>query len=293
MSSICRTRPPRARSGSWRSRAVPGGGRFGGEDTRLRTGFADQAALALDRTRLTDEAARTAALEQSDELKSALLAAVSHDPRTPLAAIKASATSLLDQSVAWDGSARSEFLEALDEETDRLTLVVGNLLDLSRIEGGAWRPDLEWYDVAELVHEIGEVLSTSERVLVLVGDSQSAGTVLRNAWRYASALRAELVAVTVRQPDMGESVTPERRSGLERNVLLAEDLGAEVGSVKSRSVADGLADVAKRENASIVVIGDARHGRWSQVFGRSLVDKLLHRMENVDVYVAEGTKSVN
>jgi len=132
----------------------PGGGRFSEEDTRLLTTFADQAALALDRTRLTDEAARAAALEQSDELKSALLAAVSHDLRTPLAAIKASATSLLDQSVAWDESARSEFLEAIDEETDRLTLMVGNLLDLSRIEGGALRPDREWYDVAELVHDV-------------------------------------------------------------------------------------------------------------------------------------------
>ncbi|MGH2562283.1 MAG: ATP-binding protein [Thermomicrobiales bacterium] len=132
----------------------PGEGRFEVEDERLLTSFANQAALALERARLTEEAGRVAVLAQSDELKSALLAAVSHDLRTPLAAIKTSATSLLDQSVVWDEDARSEFLQAIDEETDRLSLMVGNLLDLSRIEGGAFRPDKEWYDVAELVADV-------------------------------------------------------------------------------------------------------------------------------------------
>ncbi|CAA9550572.1 MAG: Osmosensitive K+ channel histidine kinase KdpD [uncultured Thermomicrobiales bacterium] len=129
----------------------PGGGRFGEEDERLLGTFAAQAALALERARLTEEAARAAILAQSDDLKSALLAAVSHDPRTPLAAIKASATSLLDRGVAWREEERTEFLRAVDEETDRLTSMVDNLLDLSRIEGGALRPDRVWYDAAELV----------------------------------------------------------------------------------------------------------------------------------------------
>ena len=142
----------------------PGGGRFGDEDARVLTSFADQAALALERARLTEEAGRVAALSQSDELKTALLAAVSHELRTPLAAIKASVTSLLDPSVPWDEAARSEFLHAIDEETDRLTLVVGNLLDLSRIEGGALRPDKAWYDVAELVADVaGRAHGLAER----------------------------------------------------------------------------------------------------------------------------------
>lgn len=131
-----------------------GGGRFGTDDEQLLASFADQAALALERSRLSDDAARSVALARSDELKSALLAAVSHDLRTPLATIKASVTSLLDASVAWDDAARTEFLQAIDEETDRLDLLVGNLLDLSKIEGGALRPDRAWYDVAELVADI-------------------------------------------------------------------------------------------------------------------------------------------
>ena len=133
---------------------TPGGGRFGAEDELLLGTFADQAALALERARLSEEAARAAALAQSDELKSALLSAVSHDLRTPLAAIKASATSLLDSTVPWTDQDRIEFLRAIDEETDRLTAMVSNLLDLSRIEGGALRPDKAWYDIAELVADV-------------------------------------------------------------------------------------------------------------------------------------------
>lgn len=132
----------------------PGGGAFRTEDETMLLTFADQAALAVDRVRLSEEAARAAALAQSDELKSALLAAVSHDLRTPLASIKAAATSLLDTSVRWGDEARAELLDAIDQETDRLSMMVGNLLDLSRIEGGALRPDKEWYDVAELVADV-------------------------------------------------------------------------------------------------------------------------------------------
>jgi two-component system sensor histidine kinase KdpD len=137
----------------------PGGNRISGDDEQLLISFANQAALALDRARLTEEAARVAALAQSDEMKSALLAAVSHDLRTPLATIKASATSLLDHSVEWDESARAIFLNAIDQETDRLTTMVTNLLDLSRIEGGALRPHREWYDISELIRDVANRLT--------------------------------------------------------------------------------------------------------------------------------------
>ena len=114
----------------------PGEGRFRDEDEQLLTSFATQAALALERARLTSAAAKTAALAESDAFKSALLSDISHDLRTPLAVIKASSSALLDSSVAWDDAARSELLHAIDEESDRLTRMVGNLLDLTRIEGG-------------------------------------------------------------------------------------------------------------------------------------------------------------
>lgn len=146
----------------------PGVGVFRAEDQQTLMTFVDQAALALERARLSAEAAQAAASAQSDELKSALLAAVSHDLRTPLASIKASATSLLDNSIEWDRETRQDFLEAIDEETDRLTLMVSNLLDLSRIEGGALRPQMDWYDIDELVVDVRARLAPRTRNHALV-----------------------------------------------------------------------------------------------------------------------------
>jgi two-component system sensor histidine kinase KdpD len=129
-------------------------GTFTSEDEALLTSFADQVALAMERTRLAAEATRAEALEQSSQLKSSLLAAVSHDLRTPLAAIKASASALIDQSMTWDDATRNELLSGIDQETDRLTDMVSNLLDLSRIEGGALKPDKDCQDVHELVRDV-------------------------------------------------------------------------------------------------------------------------------------------
>ena len=76
-------------------------------------------------------------LSAANELRTALLSAVSHDLRTPLSAIKASVTSLLQQDVDWTPEARHEFLATINEETDRLNALVGNLLDMSRLQAGA------------------------------------------------------------------------------------------------------------------------------------------------------------
>jgi two-component system sensor histidine kinase KdpD len=123
------------------------------EDETILTSFADQAVLAIERTRLNEEVTRVAVLEQSNDLKSALLAAVSHDLRTPLTAIKTASSALLSPAITWEETARSELLRTIDEETDRLTLMVANLLDLSRIEGGALRPDRDWQDLADVIHD--------------------------------------------------------------------------------------------------------------------------------------------
>jgi two-component system sensor histidine kinase KdpD len=78
-----------------------------------------------------------ARLTEADQFRTALLQAVSHDLRTPLASIKASATSLLQSDVTWDAEQQREFAEAIDTEADRLNRLVGNLLDMSRLNAGA------------------------------------------------------------------------------------------------------------------------------------------------------------
>jgi len=123
------------------------------------TTFAVQLGLFVERVRLAREAERTRLLEESDQMKSALLSSVSHDLRTPLSAIKASATVLLQQDVALDAAARYDLLSAINEETDRLNRLVGDLLDMSRIEAGALRLKREWFELDELVRDVARRLS--------------------------------------------------------------------------------------------------------------------------------------
>jgi two-component system sensor histidine kinase KdpD len=110
------------------------------EDQRVLNAFVAQLAAAIDRRRISAQAAQAAALTEANELRSALLQAVSHDLRTPLAGIKASASSLRQLDIAWSDVDRSEFLRTIEDETDRLTTLVGNLLDMSRIQAGAVAP---------------------------------------------------------------------------------------------------------------------------------------------------------
>jgi two-component system sensor histidine kinase KdpD len=121
---------------------------------RLLTTFAAQVGLFIERTRLAREAGRAQLLEESDRLKSALLSSVSHDLRTPLSAIKASATVLLKEDQALDPTTRQDLLSAINEETDRLNRLVGDLLDMSRIEAGALRLKYDWCDMDELIRAV-------------------------------------------------------------------------------------------------------------------------------------------
>ena len=112
-------------------------GELAAEDRQVVHAFASQLGAAVRGRALRREADSAGELSKVNELRSALLVAVSHDLRTPLASIKASVTSLLAEDVDWDEAARHEFCIAIDEETDRLENLVANLLDMSRIATGA------------------------------------------------------------------------------------------------------------------------------------------------------------
>jgi two-component system sensor histidine kinase KdpD len=93
-------------------------------------------------------------LRRTDQLRAALLNAVSHDLRTPLATIIASAGSLRQQDVAWTEEDRLAFAQAIEEEATHLNHLVGNLLDLSRIEGGSLRPQQSWLDLEAVIDDV-------------------------------------------------------------------------------------------------------------------------------------------
>jgi two-component system sensor histidine kinase KdpD len=120
-------------------------------EERVLHAFAAQGALAIERAALAHTENRAKVLEESDRLKSALLSSVSHEFRTPLATIKAATTSLLSDEIPWEAPARKDLLSAMDEETDHLNYLVGNLLDMSRIEAGALKPNRQWNILAEIL----------------------------------------------------------------------------------------------------------------------------------------------
>lgn len=99
--------------------------------------FVDALSVALEARRLQAEAADAAVVAEADALRTGILQAVSHDLRTPLAGIKASVTSLLSTDVTFDAEVTREFLQTIDTEVDRLDRVVGNLLDMGRLQAGA------------------------------------------------------------------------------------------------------------------------------------------------------------
>ncbi|MEU6308965.1 DUF4118 domain-containing protein, partial [Streptomyces chartreusis] len=121
------------------------------EDRRVLAAFAAQSAVVLDRRRLRHEADRAKELAEGNRIRTALLAAVSHDLRTPLAGIKASVSSLRSDDVAWSEEDRAELLEAIEEGADRLDLLVGNLLDMSRLQTGTVTPLIREIDLDEVV----------------------------------------------------------------------------------------------------------------------------------------------
>ncbi len=122
------------------------------DDRRVLVAFGAQLAGALERSQLTREAASASALAKANELRTALLQAVSHDLRTPLAAIKASVSSLRQPDVEWSEEEHDEFLEAIEDQTDRLTGLVANLLDMSRLQAGVIQPQLRAVGYEEVVH---------------------------------------------------------------------------------------------------------------------------------------------
>jgi two-component system, OmpR family, sensor histidine kinase KdpD len=118
-------------------------------ESRVLRAFCDQMALILEDERLLRAATQAEVYRQTEEVRRSLLAAVSHDLRSPLAAIKASASDLLDRDVTRSPEAEREALLAINDQADRLNALVTNLLDMSRIEAGMLRARTQTIDLDE------------------------------------------------------------------------------------------------------------------------------------------------
>ena len=141
-------------------------------DRRVLGAFASYAAVALEQQRLAAEAEAARPIAEADRMRTALLTAVSHDLRTPLASAKAAVTSLRSADIQWTAEDREELLATADESLDKLTRLVDNLLDMSRLQAGALSvfPRPAWLDeiVARALDHLGPA---SDHVTVDIPDS--------------------------------------------------------------------------------------------------------------------------
>jgi two-component system sensor histidine kinase KdpD len=245
-------------------RLVGRSGGFADDETHLLATIADRLAVDLEQEGLRQEANRAELLRRTDELRTAMLSSVSHDLRTPLAAIKASAESLLHDAVVWSVEDRAGFARAIVRESDRLNRLVGNLLDMSRIEGGAVQPQRDWYDLGELVQEVvGRVqpLLEGRTVRLLIAEDlppamldylmidQVITNLLENAAKYTPAgspleTRVEIVSDQLRVGvvDHGPGVPAAMRARAFDKFRRLEPLGRASGSGLGLAVCKGLVE---------------------------------------------------
>jgi two-component system sensor histidine kinase KdpD len=211
--------------GAIRAVPRPGAGEPDRSSTRLLALAADQLGLALRRDALRREATEVEIARQADALKSALLDAVSHDLRTPLASIRAQAGALADRDVPLDVAAARQAGAAIDAEAERLDRLVREVLDLSRIESGGLRPDLEAIDLGDAV---GPVV---DRLRPLLGDREVAIRIAADLPPVVAdavlldGLLANLVENVARHAPAPAAVRVEARSEGDRVDLTIEDAG--------------------------------------------------------------------
>jgi two-component system sensor histidine kinase KdpD len=205
------------------------------EEWRMLQASADLIAVAVERLQLTEQARRADVLTRMEKLHLALLDSVSHDLRTPLASILGSVTSILEDDHLHDAESRRRLLGTIRDEAARMNHLIGNLLDMARIESGTLRLKRDWCDVADIV---GAALSRVGRALegrpietrvpddlpLLLGDfvliEQVLVNLLDNAVKY-SPVGSGIEIAARGQADLIEIVVRDRGFG-----ILKEDLEA-------------------------------------------------------------------
>jgi two-component system, OmpR family, sensor histidine kinase KdpD len=196
----------------------------------LLAGYAAQAVAALDRERLRTQAAQAEALAEGNRMRTALLAAVSHDLRTPLAAVKASVSSLRQTDVEWSTEDQADLLATIEQNADRLDALIGNLLDMSRLHTRSLQPFLRPTAIDEVApvallgldDSLGLEMVVPEGFPLVLADPGLLERVLANlfsnALRYSPAaappeLQVQLAGDTVRLEviDHGRGVPDEQK----------------------------------------------------------------------------------
>ncbi|MFI8895109.1 sensor histidine kinase [Streptomyces paradoxus] len=240
------------------------------EDRRVLAAFAAQAAVVLDRRRLREEADRARTLAEGNRIRTALLAAVSHDLRTPLAGIKAAVTSLRSEDVEWSEEDHAELLAGIEEGADRLDHLVGNLLDMSRLQTGTVTPLIREIDLDEVVPmalggvpEGSACLDVPETLPMVAVDpgllERAVANLVENAVKYSPPGAPVLVAgsaladrVEVRVVDRGPGVPDEAKERIfepfQRHGDAPRGAGVGLGLAVARGFAEAMGGTLDAED---------------------------------------------
>lgn len=179
------------------------------QDMRVLNAFATHLAVVADRERLAAQTAAAQRLAEGNRMRNALLAAVSHDLRTPLAGIKAAVSTLRTAEVSWSAEDQTELLAAIEDSTDKLGAIIANLLDLSRLQTGAVHLVTQDVGLDDVVSRALRTLPATERVdLDIAPDlppvrvdsgllERVAANLVENALRYSPADARVLVSAEV------------------------------------------------------------------------------------------------
>jgi len=232
------------------------------DEQGLVSAFATQAASVLTRRRLLAEAGQAKGLAREGRARTALLAAVSHDLRTPLAGIKAAVSSLRQEDITFSPQDEAELLRTVEESADRLDVLIGNLLDMSRLQTGAITPHLEVVPIAQAVSTVDSGLTDPGRVRLQLDAGAEAvvadaglldrvlANVLENAVRHSPGRREVLVQsgrihdrVQLRIVDRGPGVGEDAKERIFAPFQLEGDAPRGDGVGLGLAVARGLAEL--------------------------------------------------
>lgn len=238
------------------------GGRADASDRKLLKAYAAHAAVLAERGRAAQIEIERTQLVEGNKIRTALLAAVSHDLRSPLAAVKAAVSSLRNTNIKWSAQDEADLLETIEESTDRLEALVMNLLDMTRIQTGAISPTLTDVGLANIIRQSLASIPGSERIDVKISDANLVvladpgllervlANICENALKYSPPDVPIVIdafatgdEVAIRIADSGPGIEPESFDRLFAPFQRLGDVPAGNGVGLGLAVAQGLADV--------------------------------------------------
>lgn len=220
-------------------------------DRRVLTAVANQSRGLIRQAELAEEASAAAALAEADRLRRALLSAVGHDLRTPLAAVKASVSSLRSTDVEFSAEDTAELLATIEESTDHLTALVGNLLDSSRLAAGVVRPTLTAVPVADVL----ERALASSRVSIDRVETGVDDVVVAADGGLLERVLANLVDNAVRHAPESTIRVTAAETGARRAVITVADNGPGIAPDAAEAVFAPFQRQGDRDNTTGVGLG--------------------------------------